>query len=181
MTSSISLFDLPVDCIYEIALQHPEIHYKLCLVLKSYYFYSKPLRQQIQTHFTEIVEDFWYEDTYLKYTINDKCHREDGPAIIYSSGQHEYYQYGKRHREDGPAIIYSSGQHEYYQYDKRHRGDGPAVIYPSGMHLYYQFDKLHRESGPAIIFSNGLHEYYQYGKRHREDGPAVIYPDGSCE
>ena len=45
------------------------------------------------------------------YTLNDKRHREDGPASIhyYKNGNIKmeyYYINGKRHREDGPSDIY---------------------------------------------------------------------------
>ena len=44
------------------------------------------------------------------YTLNNKYHRENGPAIIdyYDNGQvvlERYYVNDKCHREDGPAII----------------------------------------------------------------------------
>lgn len=32
-------------------------------------------------------------------------HREDGPAIEYSSGDKEWWFDGKRHRTDGPAVV----------------------------------------------------------------------------
>ena len=57
------------------------------------------------------------------YKLNDKFHREDGPANIYyyESGniRSEYYCInGKQHREDGPAVIfyYENGniRSEYY-------------------------------------------------------------------
>ena len=54
--------------------------------------------------------EFWaINDIY--HIINDKYHREDGPAYIsyYINGnvrQKIYYINGKRHREDGPAYIY---------------------------------------------------------------------------
>ena len=37
---------------------------------------------------------------------NDKCHREDGPAIEGANGSKYWYLNGKLHREDGPAIEY---------------------------------------------------------------------------
>ncbi len=47
---------------------------------------------------------------YERYCLNDKLHREDGPAYIgYNkdgSIRYEmYYLNGKQHREDGPASI----------------------------------------------------------------------------
>jgi len=43
------------------------------------------------------------------WLLNDKLHREDGPAIEYASGDKFWYLNGERHREDGPAIEYASG------------------------------------------------------------------------
>lgn len=43
----------------------------------------------------------WYKDGII--------HREDGPAIIYTSGRKEWLQNGFLHREGGPAIESESG------------------------------------------------------------------------
>ena len=49
---------------------------------------------------------FWY--------LNDKRHREDGPAIEYANGTKYWYLNGKWHREDGPAIEYANGTKAWY-------------------------------------------------------------------
>ena len=41
--------------------------------------------------------------------LNDKLHREDGPAVEHSDGNKEWWLDGKRHREDGPAIEHANG------------------------------------------------------------------------
>ena len=46
--------------------------------------------------------------------MNDKLHREDGPAIEYASGSKSWYLNGKLHREDGPAIEYADGNKSWY-------------------------------------------------------------------
>jgi hypothetical protein len=38
------------------------------------------------------------------YYLNNKLHREDGPAIEYANGNKSYYLNDLLHREDGPAI-----------------------------------------------------------------------------
>jgi hypothetical protein len=48
------------------------------------------------------------------YYLNDKFHREDGPAIEYTSGTKKWYINGKRHREDGPACEYNNGDKSWY-------------------------------------------------------------------
>jgi len=49
---------------------------------------------------------YWY--------LNDKCHREDGPAIEFASGSKWWYINGKRHRVDGPAVEYYDGYKIWY-------------------------------------------------------------------
>jgi hypothetical protein len=46
-------------------------------------------------------DKYWY--------LNDKLHREDGPAIECSNGDKEWCLNDKLHREDGPAIEYGDG------------------------------------------------------------------------
>jgi len=49
-----------------------------------------------------------------KYYLNDKYHREDGPAFEGLNGCKSYYINGIRHREDGPAIDDDDGFKFYY-------------------------------------------------------------------
>jgi hypothetical protein len=51
-------------------------------------------------------DKYWY--------LNDKRHREDGPAIEDSDGTKSWYLNGKLHREDGPAIEYPNGHKEWW-------------------------------------------------------------------
>jgi len=46
--------------------------------------------------------------------VNDKIHREDGPAIEFASGYKVWYLNDKRHREDGPAIEYADGDKSWW-------------------------------------------------------------------
>jgi hypothetical protein len=43
-------------------------------------------------------------DGYKSWYLNDKLHREDGPACKYSDGSKYWYLNGKLHRKDGPAV-----------------------------------------------------------------------------
>ena len=59
-----------------------------------------------------MIEEYYYNDNVKskKYYLNDKYHREDGPAHIgyYRNGNikfEAYYINGKLHKEDGPALI----------------------------------------------------------------------------
>ena len=49
---------------------------------------------------------FWY--------LNDKAHREDGPAVEYGDGSKYWHLNGKRHREDGPAVELANGYKDWY-------------------------------------------------------------------
>ncbi|MBL4898526.1 MAG: hypothetical protein JKX76_02635 [Colwellia sp.] len=139
------------------------------------------------------------------------CCIPNHPSIIRSNGDREYRnRRGDIHRplNEGPAIIYSDGLLQYYEYGLRHRPytEGPAVIYPNGDLLYFENDYLHRYSqdGPAIVCGhnekygskrdfceyldydlsnyccNGDQLYFEHGNLHRpiEEGPAIIKNNG---
>ena len=46
--------------------------------------------------------------------LNDKLHREDGPAAEYADGYKAWFINDKRHREDGPAAEYADGYKAWY-------------------------------------------------------------------
>ena len=46
--------------------------------------------------------------------LNNKCHREDGPAIELASGNKRWYLKGQLHREDGPAVEHADGDKYWY-------------------------------------------------------------------
>jgi len=52
------------------------------------------------------------------YQLNSESHREDGPAIEWSSGARFWFQYNFLHREDGPAVIHSDGSYTWYLHGK---------------------------------------------------------------
>jgi hypothetical protein len=54
---------------------------------------------------------YWY--------LNDKRHREDGPAIEYANGSKAWYINGLLHREDGPAVECVFGYYEWYYHGKQ--------------------------------------------------------------
>ena len=53
-----------------------------------------------------------------KWYLNSNLHREDGPAVEWSSGSKWWYLHGERHREGGPAIEKSSGTKFWYLHGK---------------------------------------------------------------
>ena len=67
-----------------------------------------------------------HSDGSKTWYLNDKRHREDGPAIESSDGTKCWYLNGKRHREDGPAIESSDGSKAWwlngeYMSEEEHR------------------------------------------------------------
>ena len=49
-----------------------------------------------------------------RWYVNDKLHREDGPAVEDAGGNKLWYLDGELHRTDGPAIEYSDGYKGWY-------------------------------------------------------------------
>ena len=64
--------------------------------------------------------------------LNDKLHREDGPASEYADGSKSWWTNGYRHREDGPAVEDADGSKSWWTNGYRHREDGPALEYADG-------------------------------------------------
>jgi len=76
-----------------------------------------------------------------------------------------YYIKGTKtsHREDGPAVILSSGSLFWYKHGMIHRVDGPAIENITGTKVWYANGSIHRESGPAIIHPDGTVDWYIHG------------------
>jgi len=79
------------------------------------------------------------------------------------NGDIYWYLDNKLHREDGPAVEWVNGDKCWYLNDTLHRVDGPAVEYVNGGKYWYQHGKLHRDDGPAIEFANGSKCWYLNG------------------
>ncbi len=100
-----------------------------------------------------------------EYYIEGKRHREgDLPAEEYDSGHKEWYRHGKLHRENGPAIIWTTGSKAWYYNGLRHReNDLPAIEESHVKHWYYN-GLQHRENGlPAVVYEWGHREWYVNG------------------
>ena len=50
----------------------------------------------------------------IRYYLNKKLHRIDGPAIEYPNGTRVWCINGILHRDNGPAIEYSNGYKSWY-------------------------------------------------------------------
>ena len=72
---------------------------------------------------------------------NDKCHREEGPAIERADGTKWWYFNNQLHREGGPAIERANGTKEWYLNNKCHREDGPAIEWADGDKSWYLNDR----------------------------------------
>ena len=65
----------------------------------------------------------------IKYYVNGKLHREDGPAWVHSKGRQSWWFKGYYHREDGPAVVGINGvRQEWWIHGVLHREDGPAIV-----------------------------------------------------
>ena len=76
------------------------------------------------------------DDGTKRWYLNDKRHREDGPAIEYTNGTKFWYLNGNRHRTDGPAVE-CVGNKYWYLNDNLHREDGPAIEWAAGTKCWY--------------------------------------------
>ena len=54
-----------------------------------------------------------------RWYLNDKHHREDGPAREYSNVTKYWFINGKLHREDGPAVERSNGSKAWWLNGKK--------------------------------------------------------------
>ena len=63
------------------------------------------------------------------YWLNNKIHREDGPAIEWSDGSKFWYVKGLCHSDNTFAVEDQNGNKFWYFKGMRHRKDGPANSY----------------------------------------------------
>jgi hypothetical protein len=100
---------------------------------------------------------------------------------VYSNGSKHWYLDDKLHREDGPAVEYPKVGNLWYLNGKRHREDGPAVESYNGSKCWYLNDKLHREDGPAIECPNGNKSWYLNGKKLTKQQHKAATSKPNCE
>jgi hypothetical protein len=75
--------------------------------------------------------------------------------IIDENGHKEWYLNDKIHREDGPAVEYANGDKYWWLNDQRHRVDGPALEWTDGTKMWYLNNKLVYSK-----YNNFLHKYH---------------------
>ena len=115
------------------------------------------MKNSNSSHDIELVES---NDGTRGWFLNDKLHRNDGPAVVRPDGSEAWCQYGRLHREDGPAKTSADGTQSWYRRGKLHRLDGPARLDADGTEWWYRNGKLHREDGPAVTWNDGLVGWY---------------------
>ena len=69
-----------------------------------------------------------YANGAKRWYLNDKLHREDGPAIEAANGSKSWYLNGKYHREDGPAVDYASGYKSWWLNGKPYTPSAHEII-----------------------------------------------------
>lgn len=82
------------------------------------------------------------EDGIREWFLNDRLHREDGPAIERPDGSKFWYVNGEPHRDVGPAVVLGTGAKAWFVHGVRHRVDGPAVMLSNGDRSWWLFDCL---------------------------------------
>lgn len=183
----ISIELIPIICQYLTANEY----LNLLLTCKRF-GYNEWLKSIIYEQFTKVIID----DESEKHYLNNKLHRDKGPAVILKNGTKFWFKNGKLHNENGPAIVKPNGTKKWLINGKYHRLDGPAVIQKDGMNAFYQNNgrdvylscvtwvvdskqwykdgQPHRLDGPAAEYSNSsTKEWWVNGQRHRFFGPAI--------
>jgi hypothetical protein len=157
--------DLPVELLHEIAYNRST--YQALLAIPKFAKSLTPsTRCDYMIRFGYSIE---ITHNHIRWTLNGKLHRTDGPAVIYADGTQRWFIDGKLHRTDGPAIIYAIGTQAWYIDGKHHRTDGPAIIYADGSQAWYKDGKLHRTDGPAVIRADSTQEWYIHGNQKKEE------------
>ena len=107
---------------------------------------------------------YWYLDQGEHiHWMDEKLHREDGPAIEHPDGCEEWYFHGERHRKDGPAIFRGPCQKEWYLNGKQHREDGPAYENEhddDAKEWWLDGNEVHPEQIVDLWLSRGVFCYY---------------------
>ena len=66
------------------------------------------------------------DDGSERWELDNKLHRDDGPALIMPEGK-SWYRHGVLHREGGPAVEMAHGTKKWFVNGEYHREDGPAL------------------------------------------------------
>jgi hypothetical protein len=77
----------------------------------------------------------------IRYYLNGKHHRTDGPAKEYPNGDKIWYKEGKLHRLDGPAAEWSDRTKEWYVEDKEYTEEvfnalPEVIMHKAGLQMF---------------------------------------------
>ena len=100
---------------------------------------------------------------------------------VLTSGTKKWYLNDKLHREDGPAVEGTNGTKSWYLNGKLHREDGPAREWADGTKYWHLNDELHREDGPAVEWADGDKYWYLNGKEVTEEEHKRLTSKATCE
>ncbi len=101
-----SLDVLPAELLHIIASCGQDIY---CTLVKSYPRFARLITAEIRLEYmTKFGFDYYISAKSTRWTRNGKLHRADGPAIMWTDGDCEYYINDERHRTDGPATIWKT-------------------------------------------------------------------------
>ncbi len=79
-----------------------------------------------------------------------------------------WYLNDKYHRESGPAIAWSTGYQEWHVHGRLHRVNGPAIVFPDGGGIWFDNGVKHRIDGPAVELANGYREWWLKGEQCKD-------------
>ena len=100
---------------------------------------------------------------------------------VYDQGEKYWLLNDKLHREDGPAVEKANGDKFWCLNNEYHREDGPAVERTNGYKYWYLNGKLHREDGPAIEHADGSKEWWLNGEEVTEEEHKRLTSKATCE
>ena len=100
---------------------------------------------------------------------------------VYDQGEKYWLLNDKLHREDGPAVEKANGDKFWCLNNEYHREDGPAVERTNGYKYWYLNGKLHREDGPAIEHADGSKEWWLNGEEVTEEEHKRRTSKTTCE
>ena len=87
--------------------------------------------------------------------------KEQPECEVDKNGTKRWYLNDKLHREDGPAVEHTDGGKEWWLHDERHREDGPAIEWPDGDKWWYLHgEEVHPEQIVDLHLSRGVFCYY---------------------
>ena len=172
-------YDIPIDLLIHVILKHIS-YFELDHILPCFRLSAKEIAIIKYKIYKQRLKVTKCQQT-TEYCVENKLHREDGPAMDFANGYKSWYLNGIRHRTDGPAVEDANGTKAWFIDGKLHRLDGPAVEQSDGDKEWWVDGKRHRLDGPACEWNIGRKSWFVNGERHNPNGPAIEYTDGHKE